>query len=266
MSALMAIIDAFASDPFKGNPAAVCLLEEERPDDWMQAVAQEMNLSETAFLVKREDGYSLRWFTPSTEVDLCGHATLASAHFVWEHGLLDRQVEGRFHTRSGLLTARYSDEGITLHFPIERGEPAVAPEELIQALGLIPRYVSLSRMGYMVEVDSETTVRTLVPDLALIAQLPVQAVIVTSRGASQLGSPYDFVSRVFLPSIGIDEDPVTGSAHCLLASYWEKRLRKNEFLAYQASPRGGELRVRVDGENVTLLGQAVTIMSGRLRI
>lgn len=254
----IALIDAFASAPFEGNQAAVCLLDGDKPEGWMQQVAAEMNLSETAFLTKMEDGYALRWFTPKAEVDLCGHATLAAAHFLYEQGLLEQDATARFHTRSGLLTASRGEAGIRLDFPAEPVEQAVAPEELIQALGLIPRFVGRNRMGYLVEVDSESTVRTLKPDLALLGALPVQAVMVTSRG-----SAYDFVSRVFLPAIGIDEDPVTGSAHCALAPYWQRRLRKDELLAYQASRRGGELRLKLGQDRVFITGKAITIMNGR---
>jgi PhzF family phenazine biosynthesis protein len=267
MNTQLSIIDAFTSSPFRGNPAAVCLLEEERDGEWMQQVAAEMNLSETAFLRRRADGsYDLRWFTPTVEVDLCGHATLASSHFLWTNGLLVQEEQARFHTLSGLLTATRANEGITLDFPAEAAEPVVAPEELIQGLGLIPRYTGRNRMDYLVEVDSEETVRSLRPDFGLLARVEARGVIVTSRGTAGKEPAYDFVSRAFYPATGTDEDPVTGSAHCALAPYWQRRLRKNEFLAYQASARGGELRVSVQGERVFMSGQAVTILAGQLLV
>lgn len=267
----IAIIDAFASGPFRGNPAAVCMLEEERDAEWMQAVAAEMNLSETAFLVADEDGgYRLRWFTPAVEVDLCGHATLAAAHYLWENESLAASEQARFRTASGLLTASRMEEGIALDFPAERPVPIAAPEELIQGLGLIPRYVGRNRMDFVVEVDSEETVRSLRPDYALLARVEARGIIVTSKGggisANGEGIPYDFVSRAFFPASGVNEDPVTGSAHCALAPYWQRRLRKDDFVAYQASARGGELHVALNGDRVILRGQAVTVLNGSLNV
>ena len=266
MSLPIAIIDAFTSAPFKGNPAAVCLMEQEPEENWMQQVAEEMNLSETAFLLPREDGsYSLRWFTPTNEVDLCGHATLASAHYLWANGYVHLGQTLQFHTRSGLLTAQRSENGsITLNFPAEPVEQTAAPDELLYGLGLIPRFVGRNRMDFLVEVDSEETVRTLKPDFPLLARVPSRGVIVTSR--STTGSSIDFVSRAFFPASGVNEDPVTGSAHCALAPYWQKRLRKNVLCAYQASARGGELLVRVEGDRVYMTGEAVTILTGNLQI
>ncbi|AZN42193.1 PhzF family phenazine biosynthesis protein [Paenibacillus albus] len=259
----IALIDAFTSHPFKGNPAAVCLLQEERDTAWMQSVASEMNQSETAFLIRREDdSYSLRWFTPTIEVDLCGHATLASAHYLWENGHLPRNSQARFHTLSGLLTADLSVEGIMLNFPAEQVTPVTAPEELIQGLGLIPRYVGKNRIDYLVEVDSEETVRTLKPDFAMLARVDARGVIVTSKAGS--GSEYDFISRAFFPATGCDEDPVTGSAHCALAPYWQRRLRKDDFVAYQASARGGELELAIVGSRILISGKAVTVFNGHL--
>ena len=242
MTIPISVVDAFTSEPFKGNPAAVCLLERQADDSWMQRVAAEMNLSETAFLLKERDGeYSLRWFTPKTEVDLCGHATLASAHFLWENGLLPENSAASFHSRSGLLTAQRSEAGITLDFPAEPVVPVTAPEPLIQGLGLIPRYVGRNRMDFLVEVDSDSTIRSLRPDYAQLSLLQARGVIVTSRGdaAGAGGDRFDFVSRAFFPAVGVDEDPVTGSAHCALAPYWQRRLRKQTMHAYQASERGG---------------------------
>ncbi|UVI27973.1 PhzF family phenazine biosynthesis protein [Paenibacillus spongiae] len=264
MTAAISIVDAFTAEPFRGNPAAVCLLPQERETSWMQLAASEMNLSETAFLVKKADGiYGLRWFTPLQEVDLCGHATLAAAHYLWEQGHCVPEQQLLFHTRSGLLSAVRTAEGITLDFPSEPVTPAVAPEELIQSLGLIPRYVGRNRMDYLVEVDGEDTVRTLRPDMPLLARVETRGVIVTARADGGTSGSYDFVSRAFFPSIGINEDPVTGSAHCALAPYWHRRLRKEELSAYQASARGGELLLRIEGERIQISGTAVTVMNGQ---
>ncbi|WP_424768970.1 PhzF family phenazine biosynthesis protein [Paenibacillus sp. sgz302251] len=261
MSYPLYMVDAFTNKRFKGNPAAVCLLEESQPEGWLQQVASEMNLSETAFVVPSKDGYALRWFTPEAEVDLCGHATLAAAHILWETGRLDKSETARFMTRSGLLTASAAGDWITMDFPDEAPEAAVAPEELVQSLGLIPRYTGRNRMDYLVEVDSEETLRTLRPDFSMLARLGGRGVIVTCRSAD---TEYDFLSRAFFPAVGIDEDPVTGSAHCALAPYWAKRLRKTELVGYQASKRGGIVKVKPEGDRVYLSGQAVTVVHGVL--
>lgn len=265
MSIPVHIIDAFTNIMFKGNPAAVCLVEAELEEVLMQQIAAEMNLAETAFLHPLADGsYSLRWFTPQAEVDLCGHATLASAHHLWEIGHLGEAEQARFHTRSGLLTAERSGQGIMMNFPAEPAVQAAAPDELIQALGLIPRYVGRNRMDYLVEVDSEETVRTLRPDFALIARVDARGVIVTSRSSEDTREEYDFVSRAFYPAQGVNEDPVTGSAHCALAPYWQQRLRKTELRGYQASDRGGYLHLRNADDRVFITGQAVTVLRGSL--
>jgi PhzF family phenazine biosynthesis protein len=254
-------VDAFTDTPFAGNPAAVCLLQAPRDEGWMQSVAREMNLSETAFLVRTADGYDLRWFTPSVEVALCGHATLASAHVLWEDGHLPSARQARFHTKSGLLTGDRAGEWIELDFPAKREEPAQAPAGLAEALGVTPKYVGKNQFDYLVEVDGEVIVRRLTPNHAMLATLPVRGVIVTSRADS---AGYDFVSRFFAPGSGVPEDPVTGSAHCALGPYWQSRLGKSEFVAYQASPRGGVVRVRVAGDRVKLGGRAVTVLRGEL--
>ena len=254
-------VDAFTNKPFSGNPAGVCVLPEPRADHWMQQVAMEMNLSETAFLLRQDDGFNLRWFTPAVEVDLCGHATLASALTLWEAGYLQPTQQARFHTRSGLLTADRKGDWIELDFPARPEEPAEAPPELVQALGVPIRYTGNGAVGYLVEVDTEETVRTIKPDMTLLGRLPVQGVIVTSVATSP---GFDFISRYFAPVVGINEDPVTGAAHCCLGPYWSKRLNKNEFVAYQASARGGTVRVRVIGDRVRLGGQAVTVLRAEL--
>ena len=261
MSLRIAQVDTFTDKPFAGNPAAVCLLPAPRDEGWMQSVAREMNLSETAFLVPQSDGYALRWFTPAVEVALCGHATLASAHVLWEDGHLPPGRQARFHTRSGLLTGDRAGEWLQLDFPAKREEPAPAPAGLAQALGVALKYVGRNQFDYLVEVDGESTVRHLAPDHAALAAWPVRGVIVTSRADSR---GYDFVSRFFAPGSGVPEDPVTGSAHCALGPYWQARLGKSNFVAYQASPRGGVVRVRVVGERVKLGGKAVTVLRGEL--
>ena len=254
-------VDAFTDKQFAGNPAAVCLLSGPGDEQWMQNLAGEMNLSETAFLYKQGDGFHLRWFTPSVEVDLCGHATLASAHVLWEIGSLRPEEQARFYTRSGLLMAERKDNWIEMDFPATPDEPTVVPPNLPRALGVAAGYTGRSRFDYLVEVDSEETVRNLKPDFAVLRALPIRGVIVTSLASSP---GYDFVFRFFAPGSGVDEDPVTGSAHCCLGPFWSRRLNKNEFLAYQASARGGVVRVQVKGERVHLAGQAVTVLRGEL--
>ncbi len=254
-------VDAFTDKPFAGNPAAVCILPEVRDERWMQNVAREMNLSETAFLNERKDGYGLRWFTPTVEVELCGHATLASAFVLWERGLLAPQTKAEFHTRSGLLSALRTEGGIELDFPATPAAPADAPPGLAEALGAKPRFVGRTGFDYLVEVDCEKTVRGLSPDIGSLKKLNVRGVIVTSAADT---AEFDFVSRFFAPGAGIDEDPVTGSAHCCLGPYWSERFGRNEFTAYQASDRGGVVHVRVEGDRVRLTGKAVMIMVAEL--
>jgi predicted PhzF superfamily epimerase YddE/YHI9 len=252
-------IDSFTDKPFGGNPAAVCLLPAVREASWMQFVAREMNLSETAFLVRQADGFQLRWFTPAVEVDLCGHATLASAHELWEAGHLGPDEQARFYTRSGLLTAQRAGDWIEMDFPAMPDKQTAAPEGLTQGLGATPKYVGRNAFDYIVELDSEEAVRALRPNFSVLEKIPVRGVIVTSRGAD-----YDFVSRFFAPASGINEDPVTGSAHCCLGPFWRSRLNRTEFVAYQASARGGVVRVRLEGDRVCLSGQAVTVLRGEL--
>jgi len=252
-------VDAFTAVPFAGNPAAVCVLPAPRSDDWMRNVAVEMNLSETAFLHPVSDGYNLRWFTPAVEVDLCGHATLASAHVLWEDGHIEPEAVARFHTRSGLLTCERRGDWIEMDFPAKLAEAAEALPELSEALGGELKYVGKNQFDYLVEVADEATLRALTPNHHLLKQLPVRGVIVTAPGAE-----YDFVSRFFAPGSGIDEDPVTGSAHTALAPFWSARLGKNEMTGFQASPRGGVVKVRLQGARVILSGQAVTVLQGEL--
>jgi predicted PhzF superfamily epimerase YddE/YHI9 len=256
---LLLHIDAFTSQPFRGNPAAVCLLQDERDEAWMQTIAAEMNLPQTAFLSPRADGFALRWFTPEVEVDLCGHATLASAHMLWEEEVIGHNVQARFYTKSGLLTATLDGEVIELDFPSTPEERALVPPGLLESLGVhAPVYVGRNKFDYLVEVESEDVVRSLDPDHTELRKLEARGVIVTSRAASTTAA--DFVSRFFAPGAGVAEDPVTGSAHCCLAPYWSARLGKNEMTGFQASRRGGYVRVRLDGDRVKLGGRAVTVL------
>ncbi|HEX3108467.1 MAG TPA: PhzF family phenazine biosynthesis protein [Thermoanaerobaculia bacterium] len=252
-------VDAFADSAFKGNPAAVCILDRERDAAWMQNVAKEMNLSETAFLLHHADGFGLRWFTPAVEVALCGHATLASAHALWEERVLE--TDARFHTLSGLLTATRNGDLIELDFPTKAEEPAEAPPLLIESLGVKPVYVGRNQFDYLIEVATEDELRALDPDHARLRTIPVRGVIVTARSSDPR---FDFVSRFFAPGSGVDEDPVTGSAHCALTPYWSKKLGKTEMTAYQASARGGVVHVRLAGDRVKLGGRAITVFRGEL--
>jgi PhzF family phenazine biosynthesis protein len=261
MTVPLYVVDAFTHRPFAGNPAAVCLLDGPRDADWMQRVAAEMNLSETAFLHPEADGHRLRWFTPTVEVDLCGHATLASAHVLWETGRYAPDATLRFHTRSGVLRAERAGDWIELDFPAHTVRPCDAPPGLAEGLGVALTFVGNYGMDYLCEVAGERVLRQMQPDIARLRAIHTRGVVVTSRPE---GTDCDFVSRFFAPGAGIDEDPVTGSSHCALGPYWAERLGKTELRAVQASRRGGYLRVRVLGERVRLGGQAITTVRGEL--
>ena len=262
MSIRIVQVDAFTNQPFAGNPAAVCVLPAAPDETWMRNVAREMNLSETAFLVPQDGGYNLRWLTPAVEVALCGHATVAAAHVLWQDGHLLPGAQARFYTKSGLLTADRRGDWIELNFPAKIATASDAPPELLPALGVEhPMFVGKNAFDYLVEVESEAMLRGLSPDHSTLRKIPVRGVIVTARSATP---EFDFVSRFFAPGSGIDEDPVTGSAHTALGPYWAERLGKTEFTAFQASARGGVVRVRLDGDRVILGGQAVTVMTGDL--
>ena len=255
-------VDAFTDRPFGGNPAAVCLLDREVDDEWMQSVAAEMNLSETAFVDTRDGGAELplRWFTPQAEVALCGHATLASAHALWQEGERPAGSEIRFSTRSGVLTASEEDGEIQLDFPATVPEPASPPDGLLDALGVRQAEVWRSRFDYLLQLGSEQEVRGLDPDFRRLAAVETRGVIVTATAAP----PYDYVSRFFAVAVGIDEDPVTGSAHCTLSPFWSERLGRDDLVGFQASRRGGVVRTRLRGDRVLLGGHAVTILRGEL--
>lgn len=262
MTIALHLIDAFADEAFRGNPAAVVLLGGARPDSWMQAVAAEMNQAETAFLWLGDDGFALRWFTPLAEVDLCGHATLASAHFLWTEQLLGTGETARFHTRSGLLTARRDDNGwITLDFPSIPSTDPIVPDDLAAVLGAQPVSVHGGAFDLLCVLASADAVRALTPDLHRMAQWNVRGVLVT---ASTDEGVADFVSRCFFPRLGVPEDPVTGSAHCALAPYWYGVTGRATLTGLQASRRGGVVRCKVVGDRVHLAGRAVTTVAGTL--
>ena len=255
-------VDAFTSEPFRGNPAGVCVLEAAPEVSWMQNVAAEMNLAATAFVSPRSDGsFDLRWFTPTIELDLCGHATLASAHVLWESGRLPSDEIARFHTKSGLLTAERGGDWIELDFPSTPDTKTDSPAGLVEALGAEPRYVGRSVFDYLVELSSEPEVAALRPDLGGLEKIQARGVIATAPSASP---GFDFVSRFFAPAAGVDEDPVTGSAHCCLTPFWSRRLGKETLVARQISRRGGVLRLRLAGDRVRIGGQAVTVLDGDL--
>ncbi|MEZ4712867.1 MAG: PhzF family phenazine biosynthesis protein [Caldilineaceae bacterium] len=253
-------VDAFTDRPFAGNPAAVCLLSGPADEGWMQQVAQEMNLSETAFVYAKGNDFDLRWFTPAAEVELCGHATLATAHILWQTQVLSAGAIARFHTRSGLLTAEPRGDLIELNFPALRVETAPIPAAIVDALGVAPIYCGKFGARYLLELADEEAVRRVQPDFAALNALPERGVVITSRGAGE----FDFVSRYFAPWVGVNEDPVTGSVHCCLGPFWGQRLGKTALMAYQASARGGVIHVRLLGERVGLGGRAVTVAAGRL--
>lgn len=251
-------VDAFTDQPFKGNPAAVCVTDDELPEIIMQQIAAENNLAETAFVSRGRNDFKLRWFTPVTEVPLCGHATLATAHILWQEGLAAPQQEIRFDTHSGWLTAVRNEDWITLDFPSFTGYAVQLPQEISEILGITPIHTVDVFNRFLVEVATEAEVYNANPDFFRLARHP--KVVITAR--ADKGSEFDFISRFFAPCIGINEDPVTGSAHCCLAPYWSAKLGKQEMLAYQASARSGIMKVKVDGDRILMSGQAVTLIKG----
>jgi PhzF family phenazine biosynthesis protein len=256
------LIDAFATGPFSGNPAAVVWLDRPPADTWMQQVAMEMNQAETAFVQPHDGGFGLRWFTPTAEVDLCGHATLATAHYLWDTARITRDTVARFATRSGTLSARCSEDGsITLDFPAVGNIDVAPPADLAEGLGVMPRIVRLGGLDLLCVVDSAEAVRGITPYHARIARWPVRGVIVT---AAANDAHVDFVSRCFFPGLGVPEDPVTGSAHCALAVFWGDVLRRSAMAGYQASRRGAVVRCEVQADRVNLSGRAITVVRGEL--
>ena len=265
MALPISVVDAFTERPFRGNPAGVCLPGRDPGAAWMQAVAAEINLAETAFLLPRADGgFDLRWFTPLVEVDLCGHATLASAHRLWEAGIAGEEPI-RFHTRSGVLTATRSGADIELDFPSQPPSEAAPPVGLAEGLGAAPVWTGRNAQDDLfVELADEKAVRALDPGFGALARIPARGIVVTAAAERPAESGYDFVSRFFAPRVGIDEDPVTGSAHCALAPFWSGRTGRAELVGWQASARGGIVRTRLDGDRVALGGRAVTVWRGEL--
>ncbi len=256
-------VDAFTEVPFKGNPAAVCLLGGPEPTAWMQSLAMEMNLSETAFLLPEEQGWRLRWFTPATEVRLCGHATLASAMVLFSIQPELREGALQFQTLSGELQAHWLDGKVALDFPAMIPEPTAIDPMLESALGISLRSAAYSGDYFLYEAEDAAAVRSCTPDFAALAGCPTPEVIVTARSDDPA---FDFISRFFAPRLGIHEDPVTGSAHCLLAPYWAEKLQKTSFRAFQASARGGVLQVQLKRDRVELIGDASFVFEGDLLV
>jgi predicted PhzF superfamily epimerase YddE/YHI9 len=261
-------VDVFTDEPYTGNPAGVCILDHSRDDIWMSRVAREMACANTAFMRPDGDGFDLRWFTSGgIEVDLCGHATLATAHVLYERNVLSEDQPARFHTRSGVLTAWRRPGGqIEMDFPLELASLSEPPPNLLKGLGAEPVWIGRNRLDYVVEVTSEEVVRALKPDLNTLASIETRGVMVTARAATPQLSRYDYVLRFFGPRVGIPEDMVTGTAHCALAPYWRDKFGdgRNMFTAFQASPRGGFVSVRIEGDRVMIGGKAITVLRGKL--
>lgn len=262
MSTPLFQVDAFTDKPFAGNPAAVVVLDQQADPEWMQSVAREMNLSETAFVHPQEGGFHLQWFTPQVEVDLCGHATLATAHILWQTGLVQDGETVRFFTRSGWLSASRQDDLIELDFPSAPLVPSDISEEIITAVGARPDFMGISGEKWLFEYADESIIHGLKPDFTALKQRKGRALAVTAPSNTP---GIDFVSRYFAPWVGIDEDPVTGSAHCILGPYWSRKLGKNYMTAYQASARGGIVQVRLSGDRTYVCGKAVTVFKGELQ-
>jgi predicted PhzF superfamily epimerase YddE/YHI9 len=263
-------VDVFTDEPYTGNPAGVCILDQSRDDIWMSRVAREMACANTAFAQRRADGdgFDLRWFTGGgIEVDLCGHATLATAHVLYEQKVLSEDQPARFYTRGGVLTAwRRAGSGIERDFPLEIASPCEPPPTLLTGLGAEPVWIGRNRLDYVVEVASEAVLRSLKPDLHALAPIDTRGIVVTARAAAPQLSRYDYVLRFFGPRVGIPEDMVTGTAHCALAPYWREKFAdgRSVFTAFQASPRGGFVSVRLEGDRVMIGGNAVTVLHGQL--
>ena len=255
------VVDAFTQEPFRGNPAAVVPLSGWPSDSWLQNVAMEMNHAETAFFAPEGDGFRLRWFTPTVEVELCGHATLATAKVLFQTGKLMSGAAVHFQTRSGLLAVRANGDDFAMDFPLEPAKEASIPDGLLEGLGLHPVFVGKNRMDYLVQLENENAVRALKPVLTQLEKIPCRGIIVTAAGNP--GS-YDCVSRFFAPNAGVNEDPVTGSAHCCLADFWSRKLNKHLLTGYQASSRGGEVGMEIVGNRVILKGKAVLVAKGQL--
>lgn len=263
MSHTLFQVDAFTTEPFKGNPAAVCLLTSQKPEHWMQSLASEMNLSETAFLLPEGEGWQLRWFTPTAEVDLCGHATLASAMVLFSIQPVLREKPLRFQTHSGELLARWVADAIELDFPVMAFNRIRVDSQIEDALGFLPVEAVRSGNYFLFEAANESLIRSAQPDMVALKKLPMLEVIITAKSESV---EFDFISRFFAPQLGIDEDPVTGSAHCLLAPYWADKLGQTTLKALQASQRGGTLNLQLADDRVRITGKAIIIFEADLLI
>ena len=256
-------VDSFTDKPFSGNPAAIFILEEDIPDELMQSIASEVNLSETSFVIRKDDVFNLRWFTPTKEAGLCGHATLAAAHILWEVGVLDTKEEAVFETKSGILKARKNSDLIEMDFPIESPSEIDGPKELLKAIEYEPIFIGKNRMDYLAVYENEEVIRKAIPNFEYLKKLDCRGLIISAKSSSD---KYNFVSRFFAPNSGIDEDPVTGSAHCCLAPFWSKRLGKKELTGFQVSKRGGIVHTKLEDDKVVLSGKAVTVMKSKMLI
>ena len=256
-------VDAFTDKLFSGNPAGVCILDEDMSENTMLSIAAEMNLSETAFVKKIDEGFSLKWFTPKVEVQLCGHATLATAHILWEQGILSQNDEARFHTLSGLLTVTNDNGEYEMNFPAYTVKDVSPNEKLIEALKVTPVNFAEAEYHYICELESEEQLRNVFPSMESFMGLEKFGTIITAKSNS---NDYDFVSRFFAPSKGVNEDPVTGSAHCSLGPYWMQKTGRDYFTAYQASQRGGVVKIKMNDGRVLLKGRAVTFLRGDISL
>ncbi len=261
MSLKIFTVDAFTDRNFAGNPAAVCLLDENLDDELMKNIAAEMNLSETAFVKKENREYNLRWFTPKVEVELCGHATLASAHILWEEKLLPKDADAEFNTLSGQLIVKNIKDEYEMNFPASKVSGSEFNAELINALGVEPVSLAETEHNYIVELANDDAVFSVSPDFIALSKLKKFGTIITSKSSDER---FDFISRYFVPAKGINEDPVTGSAHCALGPYWSQKTGKKSFSAYQASLRGGSMKIKLDGGRIFLTGKAVTFLKGEI--
>lgn len=263
MSSEFYLINAFTDKEFKGNPAAIIVLSEKKTDEWIESVAKELNQPITTFISKKEhDSYRLRWFTPKKEIELCGHGTLGAAHVLWSEGLSSIDSTIHFDTKSGILQAKRTEKQIGLRFKLKESSPIPITEKLKRSINFPIKSAAWAEDRYILELENENMIHHVKPNLEMISSLEGTGVIITSHGSDK----YDFVSRYFAPKIGIHEDHVTGSAHCALASYWKKRLNKEDFLAYQDSKRGGELLLKISGEYVQIMGNCIILLKGQLYI
>lgn len=261
MNSQFYLINAFTEEKFKGNPAAIVFLREIRSEEWMKSLAKELNQPITTFILKENgNNYKLRWFTPTKEIELCGHGTLGAAHIIWSEGFSPLESTINFYTQSGILRTEQSEQQIILRFNIKKSTQTDVSQKLKRAISLPIKGAAWAEDRYILELENQDMVHNVIPNLEAIRELEGPGIIITSRGTEK----YDFVSRYFAPKIGINEDYVTGSAHCALASYWSERLNKEEFIAYQDSERGGEIKLKIKGDKVELIGNCVTLLKGHI--